>query len=68
MRTFTDGYRKTTFEMVTDNKPTQSEIVEQQCNDGYDPRGYGFFSWSVLTVKMADGKFKTTWECSGSCD
>lgn len=58
---------QTFFEMITDEKPAESDVALAQIRLQYNPAGYGG-PWSVQTEKLPDGTFKTTWCCAGSCD
>jgi hypothetical protein len=40
---------------------TEEEAAQKQRESGYDPCGYGFYSF-----KVKNGK--TLWECSNNCD
>jgi len=48
-------------QFVYDGILTEEEAGQKQTDAGYDPRGYGFYSYKVV-----DGK--TYFECSNSCD
>ena len=66
-RTFTDGHRLTTFEMITDEKPSRQDVIESQIRCGYSPSGYDG-PWRIIHLIGANGNVITTWECAGSCD
>lgn len=69
-RTFTDGRRVTRFEAITDTEMSHDQIADMQTGLGYHPAGY--FGPDRVVVRVGSGenqgRFVTTWECSGSCD
>lgn len=55
------------FEMVTDDYPTEDDVANAQIDLSYHPAGYGG-PMSIERSRMDDGKIKTTWKCYASCD
>lgn len=55
------------FVVKFDHEPTRDDVVTAQTKLGYSPFGYAG-PWHVVTEKTADGKYRTTWTCSASCD
>lgn len=56
-----------TFEAISDNKLEASLVERLQMELGYHPAGYGG-PWSIYPDTLANGKIRTTWQCSASCD
>jgi hypothetical protein len=55
------GKYTTWYAFTYDGVLTSEEAAQKQRDNGYDPTGYGFYSFKVK-------KSKTMWECSSSCD
>lgn len=45
---------------------SEANALEIQRQAGYEPNGYGFYSYTAKTHK--DGTTRTTWNCGRSCD
>ena len=63
-RSFTEGERRTSFEMVSDTSPTDQEVIATQVRWGYDPRWWG--APQGVTRRRCEGKIVTHWWCAGS--
>jgi hypothetical protein len=50
-----------TITWTVDEKITEDQASDIQTQKGYNPAGYGFYSFKTTQTT-------STWECSSSCD
>lgn len=55
------------YELRTDHRPTEAEIVTAQTSAGFSPGGYGGPD-DVATMELPDRTFLTRWSSSGRAD
>jgi hypothetical protein len=53
------------FELKSKTAIKEEEAKEHQMKEGYDPRGYGFYSFKLT---YSNGEYTAKWQCSASCE